>query len=122
MMSEAIIIWLYLSLGNLVNGFIITSIIGGIVLPFIMLIMWAYEEDEKLKLTWIYAPKKTFLVLLLLYLFYPSKDDLKYIIGGAVAWNGIEAAQDIEGVEKLPENVVGAMNHFLEEFNQQEEK
>jgi hypothetical protein len=45
---------------------------------------------------------------------YPSKHDLKYIIGGSLVVNGVKAASDIEGVEKLPENLVNAMNIFLE--------
>jgi len=44
----------------------------------------------------------------------PSKDDLKYIIGGAT----IYGITQVDGVEKLPKNVVDAMNKFLEDLKE----
>ena len=133
-MNEAIIIWLYLSLGKFFGvswvliGIGVTALIIYALITFveggsysIERDVWVYDkEKEQVKTVFKYVPMKTIFMILLLSFFFPSKSDLKYIIGGAAVWNGVEAAQDIKGVEKLPENIVGAMNHFLEKT--QEEK
>lgn len=50
-------------------------------------------------------------VFIILNLLIPSRDDLKYIIGGAA----IVSLADVKGVEELPENLVKAANEFLKE-------
>ena len=117
-MNEAIIIWLYLSLGNLFGGGLLISI--GCVTVMALLVLGLYQSeklsDEPDAIFYIkkYYPLKTVIFICVLTIFYPSKDDLKYIIGGAIVWNTIESAKDIEGIDKLPENLVNAANHFLE--------
>jgi len=129
-MSEALIIWLYLSLGSFVS-FVVAVIIIFIAAFCVYILIRAlhtseismYEEGysdkwQRYKSTNISIigkiPKKTVFLLLVIIWAYPSKDDLKYIIGGSLVINGAQAASDIEGVEKLPENLVNAMNVFLE--------
>ena len=116
-MNEAIIIWLYLSLGNLFGGAWLLFC-GGFSLS--VLSLWiesdSFDSDDSFVIFYLkkYYPLKTVIFICLLSIFYPSKDDLKYIIGGAIVWNTIESAKDIEGIDKLPENLVNAANHFLE--------
>ena len=117
-MNEAIIIWLYLSLGNLFGGGLLISI--GCVTVMVLLVSGLYQGEKSSKepdaIVYIkkYYPFKTVIFICVLTIFYPSKDDLKYIIGGAIVWNTIESAKDIDGIDKLPENLVNAANHFLE--------
>jgi hypothetical protein len=61
------------------------------------------------------------LVSTTLLLAYPTKDDLKWIVGGAIVWNSAEGVANIKGVDKLPENLVGAANYFLESIYKEEE-
>ena len=118
-MSEAILIWVYLSLGNFVTiwtVFLIFLILGGGVTAFIIC---AIEDSLEPLTNFIdkvkpYLPIKTMVVMTLISIAYPSKEDLKYIIGGALVVNGAQAASEIEGIEKLPKNLVNAMNVFLE--------
>ena len=119
-MNEAIFIWLYLSVGSLVGvieAVLVILVVASVVAAFFTPII-CMETDksvsELLSGVYKYAPKKALLLALFLVCLYPSKDDLKYIIGGSLVINGVQAASDIEGVEKLPENLVNAMNVFLE--------
>ena len=64
------------------------------------------------------AVKKLFTVLvvsLVVGTCSPSSEGIYRIMGGYFVTN-------IEGIEKLPENVVGAANKFLEEFNEEKEE
>jgi hypothetical protein len=129
-MSEAILIWIYLSLGNASNlatviiciatacflGFVIINAIGVAEMSVNEVGYDDRWENYKgmIKSTWAKMPTKTAALLMVVILAYPSKEDLKYIIGGSLVVNGAQAASDIEGVEKLPKNLVNAMNVFLE--------
>jgi len=55
------------------------------------------------------------LLILILGAFIPSKDAMKYIIGGYAVTN-------LEGIEKLPKNLVNAANAFLESQPKGDEK
>jgi len=77
------------------------------------------EDNAKYFKKWL--PFKIIIPIIVCLSLVPSKDDMKLIIGGALAINGVQAAANIEGVEQLPENLVGAMNHFLEEFKVEKE-
>jgi len=48
-------------------------------------------------------------VLFFISLFSPSKEDVYYLVGGYAITNSVEVA-------KLPENIVGAANDFLESY------
>jgi hypothetical protein len=129
-MSEAILIWVYLSLDGLVTLSIVaisifTAFVGVFfVINATIVAEMSPREDgydtrwsdyrKMMKSTWDKVPTKTITLLMVIILAYPSKHDLKYIIGGSLVVNGVKAASDIEGVEKLPENLVNAMNIFLE--------
>lgn len=59
-----------------------------------------------------YIPLKSIVIALLLVVVVPSKDDMKYIIGGGLAWMAIE---NVEGLAELPQNLINAANAFLKE-------
>lgn len=60
----------------------------------------------------------TFPIIILLSALFPSKQDMYFIGGGYIA---IEATK-VDGVDKLPANVVKALNTFLEGFEVEEGK
>jgi hypothetical protein len=131
-MTEALLIWGYLALGSLIHKlsdiFILPVLFGLGMAVFIAPFWWDYKEDivkffiegVGKKIVKIYG--SIVLLLIILGALYPDQDDLKFIIGGALVWNGIEYASDIEGVDKLPENIVNSMNHFLESIVEESEK
>ena len=55
---------------------------------------------------------------LLVQSFYPSKESIAYIIGGATVWN----VAKMEEVQELPENLVNAANTFLKGVAKEEEE
>lgn len=54
-----------------------------------------------------------FIILSLLSVFVPSKDDVKTIIAGGLAWKAGQSVSEIDGINELPENIINAMNSFL---------
>lgn len=129
-MNEAILIWLYLAGSKIVTAWWISFSLYIAVLAAIGLVLFTSSTDqfgrvEEKRARWINyqdfikrQPFKSLALICFLALFYPSQNDIKYIIGGALVWNGAQAASEIEGVQKLPENLVGAMNHFLEQVQE----
>ena len=77
------------------------------------------EEERKTKLRATRNKATKFLVvpmaLLFVSVFVPSSKQMMYLIGGYAATN-------VEGVEKLPKNVVNAANAFLEQYTKQDTK
>ena len=63
---------------------------------------------------------KLSIAMLVIGLLIPSTDRMKLILGGAIAYNGIVKVSEIEGVERLPENLVNLANHFMEELQVEE--
>lgn len=131
-MFEAFIIWLYLSIGSVLQILnLITTIalvLIGISFIFTFLVSEVGSPDDK-NMYNVYQKVKSlfkpvfisFLVVVCLKAVYPDKEDLKWIIGGALVWNGVQAASDIEGVRELPQNTVDAMNHFLKSIQEEGE-
>lgn len=117
-MNTAFWIWLYLAIEDLttVACFAVTTVYL-IWLIAVAISLDTYDKEEKatrmlyfksvLKRMWIPA---VFIVLVTL---VPTRDDLKYIIGGAVVVGAASAASDIKGMQELPENLVNAANAFL---------
>jgi len=54
-----------------------------------------------------------FVFLCILTVFLPSKDDVKTIIAGGIAWKAGQNVSEVDGISELPENIVNAMNSFL---------
>jgi len=57
-------------------------------------------------------------VSIFLQVLYPTERQLKYIIGVYY----LKELQEIKGVEKLPENTVNAINKFLKQLNEEQQK
>lgn len=125
-MIEAIWIWLYLSLEKVIEAGGILSLI----LIFIFFLCWVsyIEERDKDKkeqgqtssIRYIKLSSASLVFFIILDAFYPTKEDLAWIIGGAVAWNGATLALESQGAKQLPENVINAMNYFLESIQEEE--
>tara|TARA_R110000803_G_scaffold8609_5_gene27601 strand:+ start:1959 stop:2357 length:399 start_codon:yes stop_codon:yes gene_type:complete len=128
-MSTAFLIWAYLSLGSLVSATVVILVLFGVAYGLAFAMM-GYETDfgdeergshyknelrqyNKLKAMFP-TVLKTFMVVIFVAALYPSKDDLKYIIGGTA----VVAAVNVEGFSELPENVVEAANSFLEDITE----
>lgn len=121
MIITGILIWLYLILGKL-SGVLIALLIIYSILFIIVTINYASIADiyDRESTEFIEAKNafnkllnqwKSVTIAILLIITYPSIDNLKLIIGGAVA---IEVIQNTEGLDKLPQNIVNAVNAFLE--------
>ena len=121
-MSEAFLIWLYLSLGALIENTMVMLIV--VITFWFMGYATFYTDGMQNRNTKVETNMKrtscVILVSILLSSFYPSKDELKWIIGGAVVWNVAEAGVQSEELQALPDNVLGAMNHFLESVQDEE--
>jgi hypothetical protein len=125
-MNEAILIYLYLVLGSLIEVMLFAGVIGSVAWGFLFigsdgdLVFDQTEEgtgEYKMQRGLNLFGKLSIIVLItgsLLAVLYPDKDDLKWIIGGAIVWNGAETASQMESVQRLPDNLVNAANHFLE--------
>jgi hypothetical protein len=59
----------------------------------------------------------SFSLMFLLVVLIPSKEDVKFIIGGGLMWKGVTSISDIEGISELPENLVSAANVYLEQIS-----
>ena len=121
-MNTAIYIYLYIVFGNIVNASVSIAISG-----FVMACLYhffaceiAEGEDKLLPHIKLHAffIKSFFVITILLSAFYPTKDDLKFIIG----WYVVSEATEIKGVKELPENIVSAINTFLENIDSTEKK
>jgi len=129
-MSEAILITFYLGIVNIAEAysimfimFVITgSFVGG--MSYILTDSESKREESSGRIKKIYAkiPVKTLLFIFAFCLMIPSKSDFKYIIGGSLVINGSQAVSQIEGADKLPKNLVNAMNVFLEDVADKESK
>jgi len=121
-MLEAFLIYLYLTLGNVVVWICIFAIAYALVMFFGLFLVYLdkYADDDHKSLYRKCLYPKTFLFFLLLVCMYPSKNDLMFIVGGSVAINGLQSASEIEGIKELPENLVNAANYFLTEVTKEE--
>lgn len=113
-MNEAILIWLYLSIGNVLAVLGVVAVLSMITVVGVVMGIVVEGSDwsdypAAIKTCRIVTICSA--IVLTVACFYPSKDALKWIIGGAVVWNVVE---NTEGVKELPQNVVDAMKHFLE--------
>jgi len=113
-MNEALMIYVYITLGNVVELLKVAVTFLVIYITAYALTVAAVQECSP----WSKIPGlKTSLSILLLssalIVAYPSKEDLKYIIGGAALLN---IAQTDEA-QQLPKNILDTTNNFLEFLN-----
>jgi len=92
---------------------------GGLVSGFLIWLFASESADEGASIATgkkiISNTLKTMIPVLILVSFIPTQKMMMYMIGGYAVTN-------IEGIEKLPKNVIGAANKFLEDFNIEEKK
>lgn len=129
-MFEASMIYLYVIFGNVVNA---SAGISVALVGIYFVIMFAgslyYDQSEEVKQkkipmgTYISnllskarfpAAVKFVVFAIVVNALYPTTDNIKYIIGGAVAWNAAEWATNSEEAKRIPTSVLNAMNEFLE--------
>lgn len=120
-MSEFIYIWLYTVVQNLATFSFILLLVGATLMMF--LYFFAALENEAEELTATLKPYKAWVISLFLVaavsnVLVPSKDDVKMIVGGGLAWK----ATQLESVQALPDNLVNALNFFLENIGEDVEE
>lgn len=128
-MFEASMIYLYVVFGNVVGASVGLSVgLFGIyfVIMFVGLLHYQSAEVKEKKIpmgTYISglltkarfpAAVKFVIFAIVVNTLYPTTDNIKYIIGGAVAWNAAEWATNSEEAKRIPTSVLNAMNEFLE--------
>lgn len=119
-MWEVFVLWLLFTVMpniSILFGLPFTILVCGWVIVGTISIFGGYDDMQpiinkakKLK-TYIHM----IVIGFILTIFIPSSDQMKILIGGYFAVNTVEAVGNVEGIERLPENVVKAMNKFLEE-------
>lgn len=114
-MSTAVVIYLYIVIGKLITGLTILGLVMAAVsatLTIDYLIEVRGKTDDrwpKIKKAWVGLA--AFLIVMgVSNVLYPNRAEVATIVGGSVIY---ESSQ-IKGAEKLPKNVVGAANRFLE--------
>ncbi len=128
-MNEAIIIWLYLSLNGV---FKIAALISTLVLAVATIfyaINWCClnidEDKDAEKYLEAVKTKKHYLFILPIFVLMvnqmiPSKDELKYIIGGAAVWNAGKMVIENDEAKRLPNNVLEAANSLLDRIKEED--
>lgn len=113
-METAIIIYLYFTVMSILDTCLF--ILGAILLGFLLRgIAYAAIEDkwpdkDSLVSKGIKRIGIPFIVILMIHTFLPSLTTIKYMIGGTA----VMAASELDGIEKLPQNVIDLANEFLE--------
>jgi len=75
----------------------------------------SYLESNTKGLNFSKGLIKYIIFFMLIGIFIPSNKQMMYLMGGYAVTN-------IEGIEKLPKNVMGAANKFLKDFNIEDKK
>lgn len=123
-MSTAFWIWLYLVVGKLASpGPIVLLCCLAAMAGFCIFMHLSIDEPsnaEKIFSSSVHIGKKVgvvIVVLILINLLYPTKNDLALIFGGSLA---LDLAQT-EEAQKIPENTLKAINTFLEAVADQDQ-
>ena len=112
-MEFAIYTWLYLSLVSFVGGAVVVSML--VLIASGMAYIYAYEWEMGWVDTALRAIKISagiFIVFASLNAFLPTSDGMKLIAAAYVLGEGSK----LEGVDKLPQNIVDALNYTLEQI------
>ncbi len=120
-MNEAILIWLYISISDAITSAVVVSFVALVASGFSILTFWVNEDDTATATMWAKRAAIVWVSFLFMSSFIPSKEDIKYIIGGAAVWNSAEYLASSEEAKQIPDNILKAMNSFLEE-TQKEDK
>ena len=114
-MEFAVYTWLYLSLVSFVGGAVVMSLLALIVSGSLLSFASIEEMEWKDKaLTAVKISAGIFLVSASLSAFLPKSDGMKLIAAAYVLGEGSK----LEGVDKLPQNIVDALNYTLEQIKE----
>ena len=114
-MEFAVYTWLYLSLISLVSGTVVLGLVA--FLASVMAFAFASIEEMEWRDKALAAVKISggiFLVSASLNAFLPTSDGVKLIAAAYVLGEGSK----LEGVDKLPQNIVDALNYTLEQIKE----
>lgn len=128
-MFEAFMIYMYISAGNLISsllGLSVGLLIAYGIMAFFLSIGWAEStvreaynsEINKYITKWstllrVKIGLSIIVISSVLSSMYPTHEDIKYIIGGAVAWNAATWISESDEAKRIPTNVLNAMESFL---------
>jgi len=118
-MTTALLIWAYISVGNLLTSVSVIVIVFLVLVSVFGIVGTIVDGGVPETIKEFKHKGKVGLVVfmwLLLTAMYPSTDDLKFILGGTA----IVAMSQVDGVSELPENLVNAANSFLEGVTEKE--
>lgn len=114
-MEFAVYTWLYLSLISLVNEVEVISLLALIASGLLLSFAHVEEMEWKTKaLTAVKISGGIFFVSASLNAFLPTADGVKLIAAAYVLGEGSK----LEGVDKLPQNIVDALNYTLEQIKE----
>ena len=90
----------------LLFGFVVAFIVGEV------------DDEDKVRVITSKIKKPLILMFTLSVLssLSPNEEQIKYIIGGYFALETASAVSEMEEAKRLPDNVLGAVNSFLEEI------
>ena len=112
-------VYWYLTLGKVATTLAIISGIA-IVIMFVGVFIAAMEDERGIAKRIAKLLSIPFFILFIT-LFYPSVDNMKVILGGSTAIVIGSSVADAEGADKIPQNVVNAVNTFLEKIDEEHE-
>lgn len=114
-MNTALMIYLYFSIGSMLGGIAAFLAVTSACLLLALLIGLEERDSDTWKklLGYFKLFAIPLAIVLLLSSWYPTKDTIKYMIAGTVV---VEAGK-LDGIERLPQNVVDLANSFLEQAN-----
>lgn len=122
---------LHVTLASLARISSVTAIVAAVlflvVTFFVNVVLESDEDGERVRNSWknvgsgrlIKAIKiglVSFLVATTLNTLIPDREGMKYIAGAAVVAYSAEAVSNIDGIDKLPANVVSVVNKLLEDI------
>lgn len=108
----------YLVTGSITSVMAVFGVSGCMVLLFCSLAAYKDYEMEASKGFFKWA-----IIALLIAsprLFYPTKSEVTWILGGSTALTLGSSIAYAEGAKELPQNIVNAANYFLKEFKDNE--
>jgi len=120
-MDMALLTYLYIVFGNIVHILqIFESVLFIITVIFIISIGIEFAASEGKSFIILTQLKKikgvitkifiTYVISLIIVSLYPKKEDVQLIAGAYI----IDMASELKGLNKLPENIVNAINKYLE--------
>lgn len=110
-------LWSIIQTLNVTLG--VTAIVTGIMTLILTLVWLEQGENDKSIGKFLKKVFSVFVISVIANVLIPSQDSFKYIIGAGVIAYTAESISEIEGVDKLPSNVVLLLNNIIEDLNKE---